>query len=651
VATLVDDHLAVARDEVIDGSFADEALDHGDIQPTRRIALPNADLADCLGIDAKKHGELGDPLVQERLAVDQDQRGPASGCHAVRSHDGLANARRRHEDPDVVSQQRLGGSFLDGCQPSLESQRERLPRVAPILHGQRNAHPAKQRLQLLATPPRQSDVIGEILGAGDHSRGERGRQPEALLLVELGILEGRQALDLVQVRGGQPGLLDEEPLSQHAGVASGVGKTTFTLGLLEVLRRRGLTVQPFKVGPDFIDPGFHALVAGRLSHNLDGWMCSEEHVRATVAQRAAGADLALIEGVMGCFDGRGATSDEGSTAEVAKWLGVPVVLVVDAKAMARSAGAVVLGFERFDPDLDLAGVVTDPSIAAESSSSQARDSPCSAAVTRPNRLLSLARSRIVPAPDALEEGLPPAVRGRASSDRPRIGVARDLAFHFYYSANFDLLKAAGAELFFWSPLEDAKLPDVDAQYLGGGYPEVYAGRLGANIAMREAIKSFAAAGGPVYAECGGLHLLSAVAAGFIAGALAAVFHEVLTEPVIDRAIAVEEAREAAQPGHAHEEPVVSRRGQKIGLVVGLLIYGTVWGLLVGIGVYLTRAWVPPDWSPGRRGLVVAVLAGWSVAVFPFLKYPANPPGVIRTLRAKPCWRASCGVDAAVGCST
>jgi Probable cobalt transporter subunit (CbtA) len=122
-------------------------------------------------------------------------------------------------------------------------------------------------------------------------------------------------------------------------------------------------------------------------------------------------------------------------------------------------------------------------------------------------------------------------------------------------------------------------------------------------------------------------LLSAVAAGLIAGAVAAAFHEVLTEPVIDRAIAAEEARDAGQPGHTHEEPIVSRRGQKIGLVVGLLLYGAVWGVLVGLAVYLTRGWAPPGWSLGRQGLVVALLAGWSVALFPFLKYPANPPGV------------------------
>ena len=122
-------------------------------------------------------------------------------------------------------------------------------------------------------------------------------------------------------------------------------------------------------------------------------------------------------------------------------------------------------------------------------------------------------------------------------------------------------------------------------------------------------------------------LRSAVVAGLVAGLLAAVFHQVLTEPVIDRAIAAEEARDAARPAHAHEESVVSRGGQKVGLVVGLLVYGAVWGLLVGLGLYATRGLAPSGWSLGRRGLLVAALAGWSVAVFPFLKYPANPPGV------------------------
>jgi cobyrinic acid a,c-diamide synthase len=129
-----------------------------------------------------------------------------------------------------------------------------------------------------------------------------------------------------------------------AGVSSGVGKTTVTLGLLQAFRRRSLTVQAFKVGPDFIDPGLHAQITGRPSYNLDGWMGSRESVIAGVARHNRDADLALVEGMMGCFDGLDAKSEDGSTAQVAKWLGAPVVLVVDAGAIARSAGAVVLGF-------------------------------------------------------------------------------------------------------------------------------------------------------------------------------------------------------------------------------------------------------------------------------------------------------------------
>jgi cobyrinic acid a,c-diamide synthase len=332
-----------------------------------------------------------------------------------------------------------------------------------------------------------------------------------------------------------------------AGVASGVGKTTFTLGLLEVLRRRGVVVQPFKVGPDFIDPGFHGLIAGRPSHNLDGWLCSREVVRATVARHAADADLALVEGVMGCFDGRGAGSDEGSTAEIAKWLGAPVVLVVDAWAMARSAGAVVLGFERFDPELDLAGVVFNrvageahwrwlrEAVAARCRAAPLGYLPGRDSLALPERhlglvtaaerglslalrdalagaieasvdvdgLLRLARSAVEPAAAPAR-----ALHGRGGPPRARIGVARDVAFQFYYPANLDLLRAAGAELVFWSPLDDAELPDVDALYLGGGYPEVHAGRLAANRPMRGAVRAFALDGRPVYAECGGLLYLA-----------------------------------------------------------------------------------------------------------------------------------------------
>ena len=147
--------------------------------------------------------------------------------------------------------------------------------------------------------------------------------------------------------------------SDDRGSSERVGKTTVTLGLLEAFRRRGLTVQGFKVGPDFIDPGFHELVTGRGSYNLDGWMCGRDHVLATIARHAADVDLAIVEGVMGCFDGLDATSDEASTAQAAKWLGAPVVLVIDVQAQARSAAAVVLGFETFDPELNLAAVIAN----------------------------------------------------------------------------------------------------------------------------------------------------------------------------------------------------------------------------------------------------------------------------------------------------
>ena len=329
-----------------------------------------------------------------------------------------------------------------------------------------------------------------------------------------------------------------------AGVASGVGKTTVTLGLMEAFRRRGLTVQGFKIGPDFIDPGFHEIATGRGSYNLDGWMCGRDHVLATVARHAEGADLAIVEGVMGCFDGVEATSDEGSTAQIAKWLTAPVVLVVDAQAQARSAAAVVLGFEQFDPATKVAAVIAnkvagdrhargireavatrcaapvvgvlphDAQIAlserhlglvtaGEGGFTEAKRAQLAAVTERSvdlDALLALA----VPAPRTIDvRSSPiPAVR------RVRLGVAHDDAFCFYYRENLALLRAAGAELVYWSPLTDRALPPVDGLYLGGGYPELHGQALGANAAMRRAVRAFAEEGGAVYAECGGLMYLA-----------------------------------------------------------------------------------------------------------------------------------------------
>jgi len=329
-----------------------------------------------------------------------------------------------------------------------------------------------------------------------------------------------------------------------AGVASGVGKTTVTLGLLEAFRRRGLVVQGFKVGPDFIDPGFHEIVTDRGSYNLDGWMCGRDHVLATVARRAADTDVAIVEGVMGCFDGLDAASDEGSTAQIAKWLDAPVILVIDAQAQAGSAAAVALGFEQCDPDMKLAAVIvnrvggeTHARIVRDAISARCRarvmgvlvyDEQVALAerhlglVTAGEGSLTMAkRARLA---DAIERGvdlegllelaapIPVSTRSRDSGRTPtsavRIGVAQDAAFCFYYRDNLELLMAAGAELIYWSPLRERTLPPVDGLYLGGGYPELHGAELGANKVMREAILEFAGFRRPVYAECGGLMYLA-----------------------------------------------------------------------------------------------------------------------------------------------
>lgn len=326
-----------------------------------------------------------------------------------------------------------------------------------------------------------------------------------------------------------------------AGLASSVGKTTVTLALAAAFRRRGLRVRCAKVGPDFIDPGFHEAVTGTPSRTLDSWMLGPEALRTACARAGHDADLVLVEGVMGLFDGLDGRTETGSTAEVAKSLGLPVMLVVDASAQVRSAAAVVLGAERLDPALDLAGVIVNrvggdrhvrwlrEAIAAHCRAPVVGALPWREAIRLPERhlglvtarerafspelfdalaglaersidldaCLALARSAVAPEP-------PPTPAAR----RVRLGVALDDAFQFYYPENLEALRAAGAEVVPWSPIEDARLPDVDALYLGGGYPEVHAARLAANHAARAAIRGFVAEGRPVFAECGGLMYLA-----------------------------------------------------------------------------------------------------------------------------------------------
>lgn len=327
-----------------------------------------------------------------------------------------------------------------------------------------------------------------------------------------------------------------------AGTHSGVGKTTVALALMAALSRRGLVVQPFKVGPDYLDPLQHRRAAGRPSRNLDGWMLGRDALLKSFCAASAGADIAVIEGMMGLFDGKETTSEEGSTAEIAKWLAAPVLLVADAGGMARSLGALLQGFQRFDPELILSGAIFSRTSGAghlQWLEEAARlylpvfgGLPLDGRVAMPERHLGLIRPEEI-LPDRLIDDLIDLAESHLKIDRLialarstppleiapsdpgrvplrcRIAIGRDEAFHFYYPDNLALLEEAGAQLVEFSPIHDAALPEgIDGIYLGGGYPEVYAEALSANGAMQEAVRRFAESDRPIYAECGGMIYLA-----------------------------------------------------------------------------------------------------------------------------------------------
>ena len=330
-----------------------------------------------------------------------------------------------------------------------------------------------------------------------------------------------------------------------AGTKSGCGKTTISLGVMAALARRGLRVAPFKVGPDFIDPGHHTRITGVTSRNLDGWMLSKAYNLECFQRHTRSADIAVAEGVMGLFDGYDGKSEAGSTAQMAKWLGLPVLLIVDAKSMARSAAAMVQGFERFDKDLRFAGVLFN-NVGTHRHLEYLKeaiegyvDMPCLGGIVHdesisiPERHLGLVTQQDHPLQeqtvsqladiicnsmdlDALLENLKPETRDsqvlppkpQTSSLPPRIGVARDNAFCFYYQDNLELLEAAGADLVSFSPVRDKALPEnLDGMYLGGGYPELFAAALADNENLRKQIREKSRAGMPIYAECGGFMYL------------------------------------------------------------------------------------------------------------------------------------------------
>jgi cobyrinic acid a,c-diamide synthase len=327
-----------------------------------------------------------------------------------------------------------------------------------------------------------------------------------------------------------------------AGTHSGVGKTTVATGLMAALRRRGTRVAPAKVGPDFIDPGYHALACGRPGRNLDAWMCGPDLIPSLAGRAAQSADLLIVEGVMGLFDGA-ADGTPSSTADVAVLLDAPVLLVVDCSAQAGSVAALVHGFSTFEPKLKVAGVVLNRLASAghermvrEALASMPAPVPVIGALHRDDRLAwrdrhlglvpvaerpaevgaalnVLAESMrtacdidaivtIARSATTIEVGEPPAPRrvGRA-----RVAIAGGKAFTFTYPDNAEALTAAGAEIVAFDPLVDQRLPEgTDAIVVGGGFPEVMAEQLSANTPLLEDVRRQIAAGLVVWAECGGL---------------------------------------------------------------------------------------------------------------------------------------------------
>ena len=330
-----------------------------------------------------------------------------------------------------------------------------------------------------------------------------------------------------------------------AGMSSGCGKTTATLALLRALRDRGMRVAPFKSGPDYIDPGFHRAACSRVSHNLDEWLCSPDAVKRILQTGSADADLAVIEGAMGMYDGVGGGS-RCSAYSLAKHTGTPVILVVDAAGSAASAAATALGFLKYREDSGIAGVFVNRA-SGERHYALVKEAvagiglPCvgwmpkDRALHMPDRHLGLvpveerpdveaqiaraagqihidmdaltAIARTAAPIDVPPADFPPLFKGR------RIALAKDAAFTFTYEANLIALRAMGAELMTFSPLTDRALPEaIDALYLPGGFPEVFEDALRANEGMVRSVKSAVESGLKVYAECGGMLYLSMIGA-------------------------------------------------------------------------------------------------------------------------------------------
>jgi cobyrinic acid a,c-diamide synthase len=334
-----------------------------------------------------------------------------------------------------------------------------------------------------------------------------------------------------------------------AGDRSSSGKTTIVVGLLYVLRSRGLQVQPYKVAMDYIDPSYHSWITGRPCRNLDGYLMTEAALLEVYSHAARGADVAVIEGVRGLYEGY--DGDLGSTAQIAKMLNSPVIFIVDARSITRSAAALVKGYMDYDPRVQIKGVILNK-VGGERHASKAKKEieryagvevlgtiprdesmhlamrhlglvPVLEGAARQegflerlerirkiieetldiDRILELARDAL-----PLPEPEPDLYRKNQSGKGLKVGVALDEAFNFYYRDNLELMELSGAEVVPFSPLHDRELPKIDGIYIGGGYPELYARELSQNAGMSMSIQKAQDGGLPIYAECGGLMYLA-----------------------------------------------------------------------------------------------------------------------------------------------
>lgn len=335
-----------------------------------------------------------------------------------------------------------------------------------------------------------------------------------------------------------------------AGSYSGVGKTTISLGLMKALSKRGKKVQPFKVGPDYIDPMYHRFVTGEWSRNLDSYMLDDEQIKFVFKNSSEGKDISIIEGVMGLYDGIGTEINKHSTSQMSKILKSPVILVIDGKGMGASAGAMVLGYKQLDKDVEIVGVIAnnvrtqrhyniikesierfcgievlgylppDENVSVESRnlglfpSNEIEDLERKVNTIADemekhidiDRIIELSESENVTSYFELNMfSEDPEVR--ALAEGKTVAVAYDKAFNFYYPDNIDLFKEIGANIITFSPINDEEIPEADLLYMGGGFPEVFAEELEKNVSMRKSIKKAHDEGLAIYAECGGLMYL------------------------------------------------------------------------------------------------------------------------------------------------